>query len=125
LASWHISAVAKGKIEPYSDAWPRDFARIAKLLRSTLDDRALRIDHVGSTSVPQLDAKDTVDIQVTLADLDDAQPMLKAGFQEFLVRALRAALPRLPAYASAGRGCVRGTEGCRGLGGDRRVGSRS
>jgi GrpB-like predicted nucleotidyltransferase (UPF0157 family) len=78
-------AGAEGKIEPYSDAWPYDFARIAKLLRSTLGDRALRIDHIGSTSVPHLDAKDTVDIQVTVADLDDAQPLLAAGFQEFLV----------------------------------------
>lgn len=77
--------MARAKIEPYSDAWPRDFARIAKLIRATLGDRALRIDHIGSTSVRGLDAKDTVDVQVTVADLDDAQPLLAAGFQEFLV----------------------------------------
>lgn len=75
----------RAKIEPYSDAWPRDFARLARLLRATLGDRALRIDHIGSTSVARLDAKDTVDIQVTVADLDDAQPLLKAGFQELVV----------------------------------------
>lgn len=75
----------RAKIEPYSDAWPRDFARIAKLIRSTLGDRALRIDHIGSTSVPELDAKDTIDVQVTVADLHDAQPLLRAGFQEFVV----------------------------------------
>jgi GrpB-like predicted nucleotidyltransferase (UPF0157 family) len=77
--------MARAKIEPYSDAWPRDFARIAKLIRATLGDRALRIDHIGSTSVRGLDAKGTVDVQVTVADLDDAQPLLAAGFQEFLV----------------------------------------
>jgi dephospho-CoA kinase len=77
--------MARAKIEPYSEAWPRDFARLAKLIRSTLGDRALRIDHIGSTSVRDLDAKDTIDVQVTVADLDDAQPLLAAGFQEFAV----------------------------------------
>lgn len=77
--------MARAKIEPYSDTWPRDFARLAKLIRSTLGDRALRIDHIGSTSIPGLDAKDTIDIQVTVADLDDAQSLLAAGFQGFVV----------------------------------------
>jgi GrpB-like predicted nucleotidyltransferase (UPF0157 family) len=77
--------MARAKIEPYSEAWPRDFARLAKLIRSTLGDRALRIDHIGATSVRSLDAKDTIDVQVTVADLDDAQPLLAAGFQEFVV----------------------------------------
>ena len=79
--------MARARIEPYSDAWPRDFARIAKHIRATLGSRALRIDHIGSTSVPGLDAKDTVDIQVTVADLDDAQPLVQAGFQDFFVAA--------------------------------------
>jgi GrpB-like predicted nucleotidyltransferase (UPF0157 family) len=32
---------------------------------------ALRIDHIGSTSVPGLPAKDIIDIQVTVADFED------------------------------------------------------
>jgi GrpB-like predicted nucleotidyltransferase (UPF0157 family) len=79
--------VPRAKIEPYSESWPRDFGRIAKHIRVALGSRALRIDHIGSTSVPGLAAKDTVDIQVTVADLDDAQPLLQAGFHEFSVLA--------------------------------------
>ena len=32
---------------------------------------ALRIDHIGSTSVPGLPAKDVIDIQITVAALDE------------------------------------------------------
>ena len=34
--------------------------------------KALRVDHIGSTAVPGLDAKDVIDIQVTVASLDVA-----------------------------------------------------
>jgi GrpB-like predicted nucleotidyltransferase (UPF0157 family) len=69
-------------IEPYSDRWPEDFQRIAARIRRELGDRGLRIDHVGSTAVPGLAAKPVIDVQVTVARLEDAQPLLDAGFRE-------------------------------------------
>lgn len=69
-------------IEPYSERWDGDFARIARRIRSVLGERALRIDHIGSTAVPGLAAKDTIDIQVTVAALADANPLGGAGFDE-------------------------------------------
>jgi GrpB-like predicted nucleotidyltransferase (UPF0157 family) len=74
------------EIAPYSDAWPKEFQRLAGKIRAELGDRALRIDHIGSTSVPGLDAKDRIDIQVTVASLDEANPLGAAGFEEFVVR---------------------------------------
>ena len=59
------------KIVPYQESWPADFQRIAAVLRQTLGDLALRIDHIGSTSVPGLAAKDTIDIQITVAAFND------------------------------------------------------
>lgn len=56
-------------ISPYQPGWPEEFNRIAASLRAALGDLALRIDHIGSTSVPGLDAKDRIDIQVTVAAL--------------------------------------------------------
>jgi GrpB-like predicted nucleotidyltransferase (UPF0157 family) len=44
---------------------------IAASLRGALGESALRIDHIGSTAVPGLSAKDVIDIQVTVAALDD------------------------------------------------------
>lgn len=65
-------------IQPYDDRWPAEFAETAHLLRDALGAAALRIDHIGSTAVPGLAAKDVIDVQVTVADLDD--PRIARGF---------------------------------------------
>jgi len=57
-------------IVPYNPAWPAEFRAIATGLRQVLGELALRIDHIGSTAVPGLPAKDIVDIQVTVQSLD-------------------------------------------------------
>jgi GrpB-like predicted nucleotidyltransferase (UPF0157 family) len=58
------------EIIPYQKSWPVEFAAIASTLRNGLGVLALRIDHIGSTSVPGLAAKDIIDIQITVAALD-------------------------------------------------------
>jgi GrpB-like predicted nucleotidyltransferase (UPF0157 family) len=71
------------EIVPASPAWPVDFQRIGHALRDALGAVALRIDHIGSTSVPALPAKDVIDVQVTVAALDDPRlvPAIEsAGF---------------------------------------------
>ncbi|MCC3761562.1 dephospho-CoA kinase [Glycomyces sp. TRM65418] len=50
-------------------AWPRRFERLAARLRRVLGPSAVRIDHVGSTAVAGLPAKDVIDIQVTVVSL--------------------------------------------------------
>lgn len=64
------------EIIPYQDRWPIEFRQIAQTLREGLGSLALRIDHIGSTAVPGLPAKDTIDIQITVAALD--QPLKSA-----------------------------------------------
>ena len=59
------------EIVPYQENWPSEFQVIAANLRRALGELALRIDHIGSTSVPGLSAKDVIDIQVSVAALDD------------------------------------------------------
>ena len=56
-------------IVDYQDQWPKEFREIGARIRETLGDDALRIDHIGSTSVAGLTAKDIIDIQATVADL--------------------------------------------------------
>ncbi len=60
------------RIVPYDPRWPGEFEVIGRALRSNLGALALRIDHIGSTSVPGLAAKDIIDIQVTVQTLDAA-----------------------------------------------------
>jgi len=59
------------EVVEYDPAWPAVFERWRKRIAAALGPAALRIEHVGSTSVPGLAAKPTVDIQVSVRDLDD------------------------------------------------------
>lgn len=53
-----------------SPSWTQEFHALGQLSRACLGELALRIDHIGSTSVPGLAAKDVIDVQVTVAALD-------------------------------------------------------
>ena len=70
------SAARRLVISDHQPTWPVRFRELARSLRERLGDDALRIDHIGSTSVPGLAAKDLIDIQVTVAELvvSDAWP---------------------------------------------------
>ena len=61
------------RVEPPDDGWAEEFRCRADAVRAALGDVADRIDHVGSTAIPGLDAKPTIDIQVSVADLDDLE----------------------------------------------------
>lgn len=60
------------RVVDYDSSWPERFAECAADLRVELGPGILRIDHIGSTSVPGLAAKDVIDIQVTVGRLRDA-----------------------------------------------------
>ena len=55
------------EIVDYKDSWTNEFRDLAFILRQGLGKLALRIDHIGSTSVPGLAAKDVIDIQISAA----------------------------------------------------------
>jgi len=50
--------------------WANEFASIAADLRDRVGGISTRIDHIGSTSVPDLPAKDVIYVQITVADDD-------------------------------------------------------
>jgi GrpB-like predicted nucleotidyltransferase (UPF0157 family) len=58
------------EIVPYDERWPGEFREIGGAIREAMGALALRVDHIGSTSVPDLAAKDVIDIQVTVRELD-------------------------------------------------------
>jgi GrpB-like predicted nucleotidyltransferase (UPF0157 family) len=77
-----IRACTIGELKPlsnpilivnYDPRWPELFAREAERLRSVLGNRALRIEHVGSTSVPGLAAKPIIDLLLVVADSADEE----------------------------------------------------
>ncbi|MCB2378996.1 GrpB family protein [Hymenobacter sp. BT635] len=53
----------------YRPEWATEFAVLARRLRALVGPAVLRIDHIGSTAVPGLRAKDVLDLQLTVPDL--------------------------------------------------------
>lgn len=58
------------RIVDYDPAWPGEAARELARVGAALGDLAVRLDHVGSTSVPGLAAKPIVDLQVSVVALE-------------------------------------------------------
>lgn len=65
-------------------SWPDQFERVRALIREVLGERALVVEHVGSTAVPGLWAKPVIDVDLTVADSADEPAYLPdleaAGF---------------------------------------------
>jgi hypothetical protein len=58
--------------------WPGQFEQLAAALARQLGDALLAIEHIGSTAVPGLAAKDIIDLQVTVGSLADADRLAPA-----------------------------------------------
>jgi GrpB-like predicted nucleotidyltransferase (UPF0157 family) len=59
------------EIHDYDPDWPRLYEREEDRIRSVLGDRVIRIEHVGSTSVPGLPAKPLIDVVLEVHDSAD------------------------------------------------------
>lgn len=75
-----LRAVTIGALQPltgkvivvnYDPAWPKQFTQEASKIWAALGERALLLEHVGSTSVPGLAAKPILDILLVIADSAD------------------------------------------------------
>jgi GrpB-like predicted nucleotidyltransferase (UPF0157 family) len=76
-------------IVEYDDGWPARFAEHRERIVAALGARARVVEHIGSTAVPGLAAKDVVDVLVGVDDPDDEAaylPDLEAAGYEVRVR---------------------------------------
>ncbi|MBL7257823.1 GrpB family protein [Paractinoplanes lichenicola] len=65
-------------ISPYDPRWPARYDTEAAKIRNALGPRALTVEHIGSTAVPGLPAKDRVDIDLIVADPADEDAYVPA-----------------------------------------------
>jgi GrpB-like predicted nucleotidyltransferase (UPF0157 family)/GNAT superfamily N-acetyltransferase len=98
LTDDEIRAAHVGEVKPlqgrvrivdYDPQWVDLFEREASRIRSVLSGRALRIEHVGSTSVPGLAAKPIIDIVLVVTDSADETayvPLLEAAGYRLHIR---------------------------------------
>jgi GrpB-like predicted nucleotidyltransferase (UPF0157 family) len=71
-------------VAPYDSEWPCLFSELGAKLRKALGDVALRIDHIGSTSIPGMAAKPIIDVLISVADFEPLDafriPIESVGF---------------------------------------------
>ena len=73
-------------IVDYDVDWPRRADALIASLGANLGGAARRIDHIGSTAIPGMAAKNVLDLQVSVDDLDAAvaafgDPLRNLGFE--------------------------------------------
>jgi dephospho-CoA kinase len=59
-------------VEPDS-SWPQQYERLAARIARAVGAAAVRLDHVGPTSVPGLAARDVIDVQLAVQSLDEVE----------------------------------------------------
>ncbi len=59
------------KIEKYNPNWKNMFNEEKEILNKLFGDLAIKIEHIGSTSIENLSAKPIIDILVSVKSLDD------------------------------------------------------
>ena len=83
LAKGQMAARTGGPVlSPANPDWPAQAARVIGRLQAVAPQDILAVDHIGSTAVPGLDAKDVLDLQLTVPDLataDRLEPLLAAA----------------------------------------------
>jgi GrpB-like predicted nucleotidyltransferase (UPF0157 family) len=87
-----IRAKARARIEksapivivPYNPLWSVKFEREREAIEAAIGDIGVAIEHVGSSSVPGLAAKPTIDIAIGVRTMDEArgaiEPLLALGY---------------------------------------------
>jgi GrpB-like predicted nucleotidyltransferase (UPF0157 family) len=73
------------RVVPYDEAWPGWAASELAALTAALGDLVLHAAHIGSTSIPGMAAKNILDLQLSVWDLDEAAaafdlPLAGAGY---------------------------------------------
>lgn len=68
LTKEEIAQLFPINLSPYSNDWKAIYETERELILEALDDKVLRIEHFGSTSIPDMIAKDTIDILIEIPD---------------------------------------------------------
>jgi GrpB-like predicted nucleotidyltransferase (UPF0157 family) len=86
------------RIVGHRDTWRREFSRLAVVLAQAIPD-VVAVEHVGSTAIPGMPARDILDVEVVVSKIEDeaafSVPLQRLGFRRFNPPDLAAAGLRL------------------------------
>jgi hypothetical protein len=91
-AAWVVEPprlTGKIQVVDHDPEWPRLFQREAQRINEVLGQRVVRLEHIGSTSVPGLAAKPVIDILLVVPDSSDEPsyvPDLEAAGYVLVIR---------------------------------------
>jgi GrpB-like predicted nucleotidyltransferase (UPF0157 family) len=72
------------RIVDHDPEWPAQADAEIRRIKEELGEIAVRVDHVGSTAVPQLAAKPIIDLQLSVASIDPVEsyrePLARLGY---------------------------------------------
>lgn len=73
------------RVVPYDQRWPGWGVAEIGALRAALGPLVVRAEHIGSTSIPDMAAKDVLDVQLSVRDLNEAAaafggPLAELGY---------------------------------------------
>jgi GrpB-like predicted nucleotidyltransferase (UPF0157 family) len=73
------------RIEEYNDEWPLNYQEERRKIGEVMTDKAIAIEHIGSTSVPSLGAKPIIDLMVGVKGLNEVEsfiePLAEIGYE--------------------------------------------
>ncbi|MCB5282023.1 GrpB family protein [Arthrobacter sp. AL08] len=65
-------------IVDYDPSWPERFEALAQTIRDAAGEKAVSVEHIGSTAVPGLSAKPIIDVLLTVMDVEDESGYIPA-----------------------------------------------
>lgn len=74
---WATQVTQEIVVRDYDAAWLAWFAELSAHIWPAVEDVALRIDHVGSTAVPNLAAKPVIDMDIVVASAEQIRPVIE------------------------------------------------
>lgn len=79
-----MSDTSHTQLLPYQTSWKEKFQTEKEKLQNIFGDKALKIEHIGSTSIEGLTSKPIIDIAVLIAKCEDAdkfiEPLSQLGY---------------------------------------------
>jgi len=71
------------EIVPWTETWTQDFLVLKSRLNSILSDLSVRIEHLGSTSIPGLAAKPIIDLDIMVPTYTILQQVIQKLTKRF------------------------------------------
>lgn len=87
VVGWAVQSPGSVVVSTYDDRWPARARQLLSAIRAALGDDVLHADHIGSTAVPGMSAKDVLDLQLSVDSLEGvslgfAEPLAGLGLVE-------------------------------------------